>query len=76
MLLQIIRGLRWIENDRRIEKSEEDDETDIEDEEQWPSVTELGSDGNEPVRTLTSVEIGDRRRQQQQRGGEYRRNDA
>jgi len=39
-------------------------------------VTKLGSDGDEPIRSLAGVEVGDGCRQQQERGGEDRRNDA
>src|SRR5215468_4743209 len=62
VLLQVVRGFRWVEHDRRIEKGEEDNEPDIEDQEQRPSMAELGGDGDEPIRALAGIEVGDRRR--------------
>ena len=65
VLLQVLRRFRRVEHDRRVEESEEDDESDVEDQEQRPSVTELGGDSDEPVRSLTGIEVGDGGRQQQ-----------
>ena len=42
MLLEIFRGLRRIEHDRRIEEGEEHDQRNVENEEQRPAMAELG----------------------------------
>src|SRR5581483_10522023 len=66
VLLEVVRRLGGIEDDRSVEKREEDDECNVEDEEQRSSVPKQRRDRCEPVRTLPGVEIGNRRGQQQQ----------
>ena len=76
MLLEIVCGLGRVEHDRGVEEREEHDQRQIAKQEQRPSVTELRRQPLKPFRTAAGVEIGNRGRQQQQRGSEDRRNHA
>src|SRR5262249_61888459 len=76
MLLQIIRGLGWVEHDGRIKKGEEYNQRDVKNEKQWPAVAKQRCHGREPVRPLTSIEIGNRGRQQKHRPSKNRRERA
>ena len=76
MLLEIVGGLGRVEHDGRVKEREEHDQPDIGDQEQRPAVAKLRRDPLEPLRPLAGVEAGNGGRQQQQRGGEDRRDDA
>ena len=76
VLLEVVGGLGRVEHDRGVEEGEEHDQRDVEDEEERPAVAELRGQNGEPFGPRTGVEIGDRRRQQQQRGRKDRRDHA
>ena len=67
MLLQIVRGLGRIKNDRRIEEGEEHDQRNIQDQKQRTAVRKLGGDSRKPAWPLPGIEIRNRGWKQQQR---------
>ena len=76
MLLEVIGGFGRVEHDRGIEEREKHDQRQIEHQKQRATMTELGVDPLKPLRSLAGVEVRNRCRQQQQRRGKDRRNDA
>src|SRR5262249_28924758 len=76
VLLQIVRGLRRIEDDRSVKEGKKHDERDVENEEQRPAMTQQRGYGREPIRPLARVEIGNRGRKQEQGRCENRRDHA
>src|ERR1700722_9167706 len=75
VFLQVVRGLFRIEDHRGVEIREEDDHERIQRHVQWLAVRELTGGGLQPEGTVRG-EASDGRRDQQNRTGKDRRNDA
>ena len=76
VLLQVLRRVVRIEDDRGVEEREEDDQGDVEAEVERLAAAQQRGHGGQPVRTALAREAGHRQRHQQERGGEDQRDHA